>query len=373
MSLTTFVEKNEVRKKIDENFPKPSLGITEGGIVAPPRTKNYTLVGTAFDYLFRFWLEANNENVETGIWIAHQSLLSLIKESFFKFFEIEKKDHTFLYKKMDFVKALDREFMEIIKETEDPKCWPSPFSINTVSDIKEGKVYENLAELVQQLSNEIELEWVSTQPALFKKVCESIARAEFEYKRYIQSGDLSDKLIEASIDLAKIDGIYRGGGVRGTLGEYENGDIEDLKKLVEVIPKEEFAKANRYLLNPTFGEASSLVGGADCDIIMDDTLIDIKTTKYLKLDIRYWRQLVGYCVLADLAKEELDYFPRIKQVGVYYSRHGRLWTTDASQIYDNSGYENFKKWFKKAPKEIWKREREEILQQLIDRRNPGHS
>lgn len=315
MSLTEFVELKGVRKKIDENFLKPFLGITEAEIVAPPRTKHYMLVGTAFDYLFRFWLEANNENVKTLKWLAHDALLSLIGRSWL---EIEKKGYFFLY--------IER---------------------NDIYGTQ--KVYENLSGFLQEPWETIDFEDYHNS-ALFRKVCGAIVKAESAYKRYMQNGDLSDKLIEASIDLAKIDGIFRSGyGILDDFREYDNEDIKDLKKLVEIIPKELFTKANRYLLNPTFGKASMLVGGADCDIIMDYTLIDIKTTKDLKLRIHDWRQLVGYCVLADLAKEELDYFPRkIKEIGIYYSRYGRLWTVDASKIYNNSGYEKFKKWFKET-------------------------
>ena len=56
MSLTSFLKIKEVKAKFRETFKKPSIKL-EGEILAPPQTKNYGLVGTAFDYLMRFVLE----------------------------------------------------------------------------------------------------------------------------------------------------------------------------------------------------------------------------------------------------------------------------------------------------------------------------
>lgn len=50
MSLTSFLKIKEVKAKFRETFKKPSFKL-EGEIIAHPQTKNYGLVGTAFDYL----------------------------------------------------------------------------------------------------------------------------------------------------------------------------------------------------------------------------------------------------------------------------------------------------------------------------------
>lgn len=70
-------------------------------------------------------------------------------------------------------------------------------------------------------------------------------------------------------------------------------------------------------LNPTFAGSASL-GGADADLIVDRTLIDLKTVTNGWFGRAELWQLVGY-VLADL-----DNTHRIERVGVYLARHGRL-------------------------------------------------
>jgi hypothetical protein len=57
MSLTTFLEQNsDVRAQFLAHFKKPDFTL-KLPILAPPLTESYGLVGTAFDYLLRFYLE----------------------------------------------------------------------------------------------------------------------------------------------------------------------------------------------------------------------------------------------------------------------------------------------------------------------------
>jgi hypothetical protein len=77
------------------------------------------------------------------------------------------------------------------------------------------------------------------------------------------------------------------------------------------------------VLNPTFAGSIEL-GGADADLILGNTLIDIKTTKKGKPNRPQYWQIVGYA-LADYTNEY-----GIERVGFYYARYGALvtWTLD---------------------------------------------
>lgn len=78
----------------------------------------------------------------------------------------------------------------------------------------------------------------------------------------------------------------------------------------------------RYVANPTFA-GSLAVGGADADLVVDDTLLELKTTK--TLDGATLRsallQLLGYALL------DYDDHLGIRQVGVYFARqeYVRVW------------------------------------------------
>jgi midasin (ATPase involved in ribosome maturation) len=64
MSLTSFVEHPKVREAFNKNCPlkkefKPQI---RPSLNAAPISKNYSQVGVAFDYLFRFYLEKLNSD-----------------------------------------------------------------------------------------------------------------------------------------------------------------------------------------------------------------------------------------------------------------------------------------------------------------------
>lgn len=77
------------------------------------------------------------------------------------------------------------------------------------------------------------------------------------------------------------------------------------------------------LLNPRFEASGSL--GADADIIVGETLLDLKTTDKARPDRQTIWQLLGY-VLSDTHDEY-----SIRRVGFYYARYGTtlIWELDA--------------------------------------------
>jgi len=152
-------------------------------ILAPPLSNRYSLVGTAFDYLLRFYLKWLNPNALTHPWIA--------------------------------------ELMYMEKDR-----------------------------------------WI-------------IDQARVDYSRYLSSGRISDQLIESTLRLAQLDFFFRSGIVDENSGDVHREDVEDLRALISIVEPQFFKAARLCLLNPTFGEGSHLVGGADADLVIDDAIIDI--------------------------------------------------------------------------------------------------
>lgn len=76
-----------------------------------------------------------------------------------------------------------------------------------------------------------------------------------------------------------------------------------------------------------------MVQGAAADLIIDDCLVDIKTTKYLRLKATDLRQIVGYYILYLLSGRSADRpLGEIKRVGIYFSRHAFLHTFEIERI-----------------------------------------
>lgn len=272
MSLTSFLKNDdELRILLDQTFEKPEVRLDTDRL-AEPQTTNYSLIGTAFDYVLRFWLEREYEGISSKQWVAHTGL------------------------------ALAQS-LPIDTETGDGSSLP-----------------------------------------------EIMSDAEAHHQEYLETGEMTDDLLASTLDLARLDWVYRSGQPPKNLGEASEGDISDLRRLYEIIPEKEFTGAKLVLLNPNFGSASELVSGADADIVLDSMLLDIKTVKEPTLKPGYWRQLVGYAILADLAFDELEHMPRLSEVGLYFSRHSTIWRISTEEIYGHEKYDQFKEWFQREAK-----------------------
>ncbi len=79
MSLLDFIQQPNDRDRFRQEFKKPKLDVKKE-LLAPPLTKNYQLVGTAFDYLLRFYIQHLNSQAQDGGWVAEGST-ALLKRS----------------------------------------------------------------------------------------------------------------------------------------------------------------------------------------------------------------------------------------------------------------------------------------------------
>ena len=284
-----------------DEFPLERITL-KGDIKAPPMTKHYSLVGTAFDYLLRFYLEKENPNCVTEPWVA-ESAVPLLN-------------------------AADKLKNDVAVSTEDLK-------------------YIQTAVMLEQSSTRTDLARTS------KTAGHLLDEAKNSYEMYLRAGDMSDSLISSSIILAQMDVPYRAGRLPSDFGHVNPDDIKDLRNLISLADPRIFKAKNACYLNPTFGYGSNLVGGADADVIVDGTLIDIKTVKTLKFTREMYNQLIGYYVLAKLGKVGGNSDVQISRLGVYFSRYGVLHLISAEQIENNPGFPRFVMAFEKMAQALF--------------------
>ena len=260
-------------------------------ILAEPLTKNYSLIGTAFDYLFRFYIQRRNPRSVTYKWVAEASVRKLeLKTSRLK------------------LKSKSR----------------------------------------------------------YKKAKKIVSNAKKLHIEYI-NGDiqLTDKFLRSIIGLAKLDTIFRS-EYPEDLKSVDNDDISDLKNLISIIKNNDFNEKSTYILNPTFNKASRLLKGADADFIIDDALIDIKTTKSFNLNRDYLNEIIGYYTLyriGGISGLNPDY--EIKKIGIYFSRHAYLHLINVEDFINEKRFPDFVKWFMQKAGEIYKTE--DIKKELVNR------
>ena len=79
MSLTDFIKLPDVRARFKAEFPKPKFDVQEELLVPSPNGSNYRLVGTAFDYLLRFYIKYQNPQAKAKEtrWVAEYALFTL--------------------------------------------------------------------------------------------------------------------------------------------------------------------------------------------------------------------------------------------------------------------------------------------------------
>jgi hypothetical protein len=261
MSLTSFLsESPEIRSLLKTHFPLEYKSVVFPHMKAPPLTTNYALIGQAFDYLLRFYMQRHNPHApRRGLWIA-----------------------------------------DFVRDT------PATSSKKNVANT----------------------------------ALPYVENAHRNHERYLEDGQATDELLASCLDLAAIDGLFRAGELRGSLGVADPRDLRDLRNLLALVPSTPFLDGEKVHLNPAFAFPS----GADCDLWIDTALIEIKTTKLSGLKQEQYQQVLGYllCILHRQYEQGRDLFPcPVQHLGVYFSRHGFLWMVDISTIASEEVFHRF--------------------------------
>ena len=167
-----------------------------------------------------------------------------------------------------------------------------------------------------------------------RKGLKILTDAKIEHLRYMYSGKFNSLLFRSIFRLAQLDAVYRSGEVDGRLGFVDKKAIKDLRRLTNLLRPKVFKSKKHCELNPTFGSASNMVGGADADLIIDTTLIDIKVTKELKFTRQHFNQLIGYYVLSEIERSDdpFAFDRKIKNLGIYFARYGLLHSFSVASV-----------------------------------------
>lgn len=285
MSLSSILRLREVRERFKVDFPKPKLTLSGEILAVPthPSTSHAALVGTSFDYLMRLQVEMLNPGKTRSRRWVAESALARL-----------------------------------------------------ASAVKSG------VPVFPPDSNR------STR-GLVSKAQRIVSDARDEYLKCLAVGRVSDDMIKGAVLLGQLEQFYRSLTLSETFGRVPPKAIADLKGLLKVAKQSMgcFRAKRLCALNPHFGKASELVEGADADILVDDTLIEVKTTKLLEFTAEMFRQLIGYYTLHSIARSQ----PRIRAIAVYFARYGVFRRLEIESIVDSRKFPEFKRWFVKFLKD----------------------
>jgi len=312
MSLSSLIDKDKyLRNEIRDVFQLSQLRLKlekTHPLLAPSKTTNSQLVGVAFDYLLRFYLERLNglPYDRENQWVAEKAKNILC----------ESCEST----QIENFECLEQESTKINQCSKRESMMAVSLSLH-YSDSVLQSAYEHSLEIIEKVKSLQE--------------------------NFLETGRLSRELIRQTLRMSYIDPVLRSGrGVEYIGTDADELDIEDVEKQFSLLDDRLFKSRNRYLLNPTFDKGAQLVGGADADLIIDDKLIDIKSTKKLELSLESFCQIIGYLLLHRIggissSSEEFT----IEQLGIYYSRYGYLFLFNVKDFIDENSLDKFTKWF----------------------------
>ncbi len=155
---------------------------------------------------------------------------------------------------------------------------------------------------------------------------ETLAENGWFIEEYLQSPNLDERSLYAAV----ADIQFRSGQGSKALHSLEDGReaiesqlIDDIRKLTEL------ARDHLPLSNPkfgiTFGASSTWIGGADCDLIDEGCLIDVKCVKNPE-PTAFLRQAIAYALL------DVDDEHKLDSVGIYLACQGILWKVSLDEI-----------------------------------------
>jgi len=169
---------------------------------------------------------------------------------------------------------------------------------------------------------------------------------------------LTTQVLRDCIFLASLDPLYR---APVTLDKWRNpeadGDLlhdamrelEALAVLALSIPDRFGPPSLPLWPNPTFGEGSRLVGGADADMVIGCTLWEIKSKAKFTFDGFTWAQLAGYWVLSQISDVPFE----IERFAVYLARFGASLHLDLDVLKSKVDLEKYKNDLVKLAKKLF--------------------
>lgn len=275
MSLTSLIKQrrdiSDYLVSLIKEIPKmPKMG---RGVV--PRTRNFSEIGTAYDYAFRFEILRLYPFAKEKEWIAKAGANLIIRNE------------------APFIKK-----------------WQTP-ALRTLEEARMARVdyYSNPN---------------STNLRKMVEMCFRLSALDMVFREFKLPSDPVPK--------------------ENLMPEPQKLDVNDVVSMLN--RSKEFTGSNRFkessliILNPTFGTYSTIVGGADADVITSNSLIDLKTSTQPRISNYELAQIVGYYLLLQMnvanplkaPSTSIEDFPNVKEIGIFYPRYGGLYCIPTDSI-----------------------------------------
>lgn len=322
MNLTSFISNRDVREKFSEAVTVPRRA-TKVPILAKSLSKDPSLVGTAFDYAFRFFLKRLYSDAVETQWICEKVLVPR------KWGEYEPGSLL--------QSAIRDKYAEVVRVpggTPVPNGWD--FS-GEQDDWEEHTKYpdDSFIEKIHSIAEK------------------QVAEAREHYEQYKTSGVTDTEFFRSMQNIAKLDFVYRTGKLFHDIESSDDNVTEDLRNLFVLLDESKFLGHKYCILNPDLGGAVPAIHSADADVIFDDSIIELKTTAKNSLAKGFFHQLIGYFILLNVdEKQRYNEMIKVQEIGIYFSRYAEFITFPLRDLIDDQGIDLLSEFVKNYK---WKR------------------
>lgn len=309
--VTKFMKIGEVRQEIDSTYPNPGED-AEGELLVPNNGYSHLLVGDAFEFLCRMLLYRRCDKIVDPDYYRGWS---------------------------EGPRWTDGEFPPIYVRRFDGMKWEDHPNISSQEEWEEQQ-----ADLPVWKRRRSAVTW--TEDEALSKLAE----------QYVETGMNTGRLVRAAL-------INAGWKPDESVHSWVDRDafakdiLEEMEALFRILREVEWTRGDSVIVEPDFGGHRYVLPG-EGDFIVDDLLVDIKTTERRSFTNEFWRQLLLYYVLCDVQRamydvreygerEEQTYirYPEINRVGVYFARYGELQVVEIDEVIeDRERYEEFRAW-----------------------------
>lgn len=173
-----------------------------------------------------------------------------------------------------------------------------------------------------------------------------VSKARELFDEYVAGGDIPiERVAKCCQFLANVDLLTRIGDFNPHFDKpREEVHAELLALNAAFDPVRLFRPRKTVILNPVF-IASHLTDGADGDIMVDRTIVDVKTTNDIGYSSAQLRQLAGYAVLHGMGGVDAGngtvYAEPVEEVAIYFSRYGLMARWRLDEIFPGDGFDKF--------------------------------
>lgn len=312
MPVSDFQEDDEFNQLLIDNVSYPSAGKEKMNIVVPQRCDDASLVGTAFEFLLQY--ELLRHHIETkpiiGLYVSQLMLGQERPQALQKL----------IYNNRGEGNQKELKFIRYVR--------PSALGAARASHLDNQEIKTKIHDFYNYAERKLE----EYDSALF-------GANIIEY--------IPDYVFVIAIKLAKLEAFYRSGVLAEDFDDISENDLSDLMDLISQLDKNKLDATNYCLCSPYFAHKGKHVTGFDMDLVLDNMLVDVKTTKNPNLNKKQINQLVIYYLLSRLFG--IEAYPlkrRIDKVAVYFARYDYLQVMGVRDLLTMQNETMLKKWIK---------------------------